>query len=62
MTLINRSCQRAVRTRTEHLSRDLLDGVKNDDAAETARRELETALDSRRITTRTARTTRRRAG
>jgi hypothetical protein len=59
MTLINRGCQRAVRTRTEHLSQDLLDGVKNDAAAETARRELETAIDARRITTRT---TRRRAG
>lgn len=62
MTLINRGCQRAVRTRTEHLSQDLLDGVTNDAAAETARRELETAIDARRITTCTTRTTRRRAG
>jgi AAA domain len=52
MTLINRGCQRAVRTRTEHLSHNLLDSVKNDAAAETARRELEAALTSRRITTR----------
>ncbi|WP_202919359.1 TniB family NTP-binding protein [Saccharothrix deserti] len=55
MTLINRGCQRAVRTRTEYLSQDLLDKVKNDDAAETARRELEAALASRRITTRSQR-------
>ena len=52
MTLVNRGCQRAVRTGTERLSRDLLDRVKNDAAAEAARRELETALAAGRITTR----------
>lgn len=52
MTLINRGCQRAVRTGTERLSQDLLDGVKNDAAAETARRELEAAIHARRLTTR----------
>lgn len=52
MTLVNRGCQRTVRTGAEHLSQDLLDGVKNDAAAETARHELEAALDARRITTR----------
>ncbi|WP_410646350.1 hypothetical protein [Amycolatopsis sp. cmx-4-54] len=62
MTLINRGCQRAIRTGTEHLSKELLDGVKNDAAAETARRELENALDGRRITTRTAPGTRRHSG
>lgn len=61
MTLINRGCQRAVRTRTEHLSQDLLDGVKNDAAAETARQELEAALAARRITSRITQT-RRDAG
>src|SRR5262249_38782434 len=34
MTLINRGCQRAVRTGAEHLGEDLLDEVKNDAAAE----------------------------
>jgi hypothetical protein len=54
MTLINRGCQRAVRTGTERLDTTLLDAVKNDAAAENARRELEAALSRRRITTRTA--------
>jgi hypothetical protein len=61
MTLINRGCQRATRTRTEHLSQDLLDSVRNDAASETARRELETALASRRITSQ-VRKARRDAG
>lgn len=52
MTLINRSCQRAVRSGAEHLDRDLLDGVKNDEASEAARKELEAALDKRRLTSR----------
>jgi hypothetical protein len=55
MTLVNRGCQRAVRTGTEHLSADLLDGVKNDAAAEKARQELQAAIAARRITTRPAR-------
>jgi len=52
MTLINRGCQRAVRTGVERLDRELMDRVKNDAAAEKARRELELALESRKITTR----------
>ncbi|WP_244190568.1 TniB family NTP-binding protein [Streptomyces caeruleatus] len=52
MTLINRGCQRAIRNRSECLSRELLDGVKNDAAAEEARRELEVALDQRKLTSR----------
>ncbi|MEU3184912.1 ATP-binding protein [Streptomyces sp. NPDC006923] len=52
MTLINRGCQRAVRSGTERLDRDLLDRVKNDEASENARRELEAALDKRRLTSR----------
>jgi hypothetical protein len=54
MTLINRGCQRAVRTGGERLDMTVLDAVKNDAAAENARRELEAALYRRRITTRTA--------
>ncbi|MET8680703.1 TniB family NTP-binding protein [Streptomyces sp. NPDC004647] len=52
MTLINRGCQRAVRSGSERLDRDLLDGVKNDEASENARRELEAALEKRRLTSR----------
>lgn len=52
MTLINRGCQRAVRTGTERLSRDLLDAVKNDEAAEHARHELALALEANRLTSR----------
>ncbi|MEV6231815.1 ATP-binding protein [Saccharopolyspora shandongensis] len=58
MTLINRGCQRAVRTGTERLDEDLLDRVKNDAASEKARQELEAAFAARRITTRP----RRKAG
>ena len=53
MTLINRGCQRAVRTGVECLSRDLLDQVKNDAAAEEARIELESAIKAGKLTTRT---------
>jgi hypothetical protein len=52
MTLINRGCQRAVRTGVERLDQELMDRVKNDAAAEKARRELELALESRKATTR----------
>jgi AAA domain len=51
MTLINRGCQRAVRTGAERLDRELMDRVKNDVAAEKARRELELALEAGKITT-----------
>jgi hypothetical protein len=61
MTLINRGCQRAMRTGVEKLDRDLLDHVTNDAAAEAARSELDSALDSRRITTRTIGSSRRKA-
>jgi hypothetical protein len=52
MTLVNRGCQRAVRTGTERLDIELMDRVKNDAAAEKSRRELELALESRKITSR----------
>jgi hypothetical protein len=51
MTLINRGCQRAVRTGTERLTASLLDNVKNDAAAEKARQELDAAIRTRNITT-----------
>jgi hypothetical protein len=53
MTLLNRGCQRAVRTGTERLTAELLDTVKCDAASEAARRELEAALTSGRLTTKT---------
>ncbi|WP_199754167.1 hypothetical protein [Amycolatopsis sp. WAC 01375] len=64
MTLINRGCQRAVRTGAERLDQAVLDSVKNDAAAENGRRELEAAFQARRLTTAvasSATTARRRA-
>ena len=52
MTLINRGCQRAVRTGAERLTRELMDLVKNDAASEKARQELDMAFETRRLTTR----------
>ncbi|MEZ0108766.1 hypothetical protein ABH920_002767 [Catenulispora sp. EB89] len=49
MTLINRGCQRALRTGLERLDADLLDKVKIDAAAEAGRAELELALQSGRL-------------
>lgn len=49
MTLINRGCQRAVRTGAEVLTRDLMDKVKNDEASEKARAELEAAIAAKRL-------------
>ncbi|MEW2636547.1 AAA family ATPase [Streptomyces sp. NPDC048389] len=49
MTLINRGCQRAVRSGAECLDKELLDQVKNDAASEQAREELQHALDSGRL-------------
>ncbi|MCH9736187.1 MAG: TniB family NTP-binding protein [Actinomycetia bacterium] len=51
MTLINRGCQRAVRTGTECLSKELLNRVKNDAASEKARRGLESAIKQGELTT-----------
>jgi hypothetical protein len=52
MTLINRGCQRAVRTGAERLDTSLLDRVKNDAAAEKGRKELEMALSRGKLTSR----------
>ncbi len=51
MTLINRGCQRAVRTGTERLTASRLDNVKNDAAAAKARQGLDAAIRARNITT-----------
>jgi hypothetical protein len=51
-TLINRGCQRAVRTGVERLTQDLLDRVKNDEASENARKELQSAIRAGNLTTR----------
>lgn len=51
MTLINRGCQRAMRTGSEVLTRELMDFVKNDEASEKARKELEAAFRGRHLTT-----------
>ena len=52
MTLIARGCRRAVRTGTEKLTRDLLDQVRNDAAAEAARQELLAAFDAGKLSAR----------
>jgi hypothetical protein len=52
MTLINRGCQRAVRTGAERLDISLLDKVKNDAAAEKGRQELDMAFSQGKLTTR----------
>ncbi|MFF0487359.1 AAA family ATPase [Streptomyces sp. NPDC004435] len=52
MTLINRGCQRAVRTGVERLDAGLLDKVKNDAASEQGRAELQQALESGRLVSR----------
>lgn len=49
MTLINRGCQRAVRSGEEKLTTELLDRVKIDAASEKARQELELAINTGKI-------------
>jgi hypothetical protein len=52
MTVINRGCQRAVRTGAERLDVALLGQVKNDAAAEKGRQELEMAFSRGKLTSR----------
>lgn len=52
MSLIARGCYRAVKTGVERLSVDLLDQVRIDEAAENARRHLQTAVDTGHLRTR----------
>jgi hypothetical protein len=52
MTLISRGCWRAIQTGAERLSADLLDQVRNDEAAERARQEIAAAFERGLLTTR----------
>jgi hypothetical protein len=52
MTFIARGCRRAITTGAERLTEDLLDQVRNDEAAEQARKELQSALDHGLLTAR----------
>jgi hypothetical protein len=54
MTLVTRGCRRAIRTGTERLTRDLLDQVRNDAAAGSARQELLAAFDAGKLSARPA--------
>ena len=54
MTLITRGCRRAIRAGPEKLTRDLLDQVRNDAAAEAARQELLAAFDAGKLSARPA--------
>jgi hypothetical protein len=51
MSLISRGCYRAIRTGAEVLSVELLDAVRIDEAAETARGELHAALEAGLLST-----------
>ncbi len=55
MTLVSRGCQRAIRGGSERLERDLLDQVRNDEASEQGRREMEAALERGRLISRPTR-------
>ncbi|MDL4774875.1 MULTISPECIES: hypothetical protein [Thermomonosporaceae] len=50
MALVNRGCYRAIRTGHERLDEELMDGVKNDAAAEEARLDLKAAIDAGLLT------------
>ena len=52
MTLIARGCRRAIKTGAESLTPELLDGIRNDVAAEAARQALEAAIKRGVLTTR----------
>jgi AAA domain len=52
MTLVSRGCHRAIKSGEERLTVELLDHVKNDAAAEQARRELMAAFGAGRLTAR----------
>jgi hypothetical protein len=52
MTLISRGCWRAIHTGAEQLTVELLDQIRNDEAAETARQELASAFERGALTTR----------
>jgi AAA domain len=55
ITLIVRSCYKAIRTGEEHLTRELLEGVRIDEASEQARLQLAAAFAHGRLTTTPAR-------
>lgn len=55
MILIARGCRRAIRSGTERLTGELLDGVRNDEAAEQARLELRAAFENGLLSARTRR-------
>ncbi|MEU1305916.1 ATP-binding protein [Streptomyces shenzhenensis] len=52
MALINRGCLRAIRSSRERLDEELMNQVKNDAAAEEARKELEAAIEAGLLTAR----------
>ncbi len=60
MALVNRGCLRAIRSGHERLDKGLMNQVKNDAAAEEARKELESAIEAGLLTTRPTPLQRRR--
>lgn len=53
MTIIGRGCRRAITTGHERLSTEVLDRVRNDEAAEAARVEIQAAFDHGLLSART---------
>jgi hypothetical protein len=62
MALVARGCRRAVRSGVERLTTEVLDGVRNDEAAEQARRELQAAISSGLLSARPGRRAQDEAG
>lgn len=60
MALINRGCLRAIRSGHERLDEDLMNQVKNDAAAEAARKELEAEIAAGLLTSRPTQSPQRR--
>jgi hypothetical protein len=60
MALINRGCLRAIRSGHERLDEDLMNQVKNDAAAEAARKELEAEIEAGLLTSRPTQSPQRR--
>ncbi|MDF3300908.1 TniB family NTP-binding protein [Streptomyces tropicalis] len=61
MALVRRGCQRAMRTQEFKLTQDLLDKVRNDEASERARLELQVAMEAGKLTSKPRQVRRGRA-
>jgi hypothetical protein len=62
MTLIARGCRRAIKSGAEQLTADLLDTIRNDEAAEQARAQIEAGFTHGLRTTKVAGSRTQRSG